>query len=104
MRDSLRKGNKDLSSQLEKAYEGILQNCLRQSQDEPQKMEKCWDEISMKMRPIFKTLQQKSAESSENMKKCFESKSNAKECVRDGIDFGQKALNDASNSLREYLA
>lgn len=57
MRDSLRKGNKDLSSELEKAYQGILKNCLKQSEDEPHKMEKCWDEFSMKMKPVFKILQ-----------------------------------------------
>lgn len=43
-------------------------------------------------------------QSGESLKKCFESKKNARECIKEGIDFGQKTLNDASNALKTYLS
>ncbi len=38
IKDTLKKGNADLTSQLEKVYQGILKNCIQQSGDEHHKM------------------------------------------------------------------
>lgn len=104
IRKSLKQGNSDLSSQLEKVYQGMLKNCLKQSDDEPHKLQKCWDEFSTKMQPVYQKLQERSAESTESLKKCFESKQNAKDCIEEGIKFGQASLSDATNSIKAYLA
>lgn len=56
------------------------------------------------MKPVFATLTQTTNESGLSLKKCFESKRDARECIKEGIDFGQKSLNDASNALKAYLA
>lgn len=38
IRSTLKKGNTELSSQLEKAYQGMLKNCIKQSDDQPHKL------------------------------------------------------------------
>ena len=55
------------------------------------------------MQPVYAKIQWKSTESAEKLKKCFESKRNAKECVDEGIKFGQQSLLDATNSIKAYL-
>lgn len=42
IKKSLKQGQSEFSSQLEKVYQGMLKNCLKQSEDEPHKLQKCW--------------------------------------------------------------
>ena len=82
----------------------MIKNCLKQAEDEPHKFENCMNEFNSKMAPIYKQMQERSSESAATLKKCFESKRNAEECMQEGIKFGQKTLHDATNSITAYLA
>lgn len=93
-----------MSSQLEKVYQGMLKNCLKQAEDEPHKLQNCMEEFNSKMAPIYKKMQERGSESAATLKKCFESRRNAEECMQEGIKFGQQTLHDATNSIKAYLA
>ena len=41
IKNSLKAGNADLTSQLEKVYQGIIKNCLKKNEDEQHKLKDC---------------------------------------------------------------